>query len=271
MTVCIHCCGYAKWPRVWRWDCYRSGKTAWNDHDLWCIHQGGGVLHCSEGQFQLQVGDVFLFHPDDHYIADADPANPGRLFYIHFDWVDACGLPRYQVLTPRLHRRMDDFALFSSLLWRVVRAFNQQRDQRIAALWLQVALNEIEGQDAMSAATGQSDTAGHLRASIERIARDPGQYANAAAIAAECHCSSRHLTRLFRDLMGRTPQDYLLEQRLARAGELLRATDLPIKAIADQVGFRDVSYFVRRFRLAHGQTPGTYRRKGASFPAKTAG
>jgi hypothetical protein len=123
-----------KWTRIWRWDAYRSGRIAWNDYDLWCIHQGGGVLHCSAGQFQLQVGDVFLFHPDDHYLADADPANPGWLFYIHFDWVDACGQPRYQVQPPRLHRRMDDFALFSSLLWRVLLAFNQQDDASVAAL-----------------------------------------------------------------------------------------------------------------------------------------
>jgi len=43
---------------------------------------------------------------------------------------------------------------------------------------------------------------------------------------------------LFREQLGRTPQDYLLEQRLARAEELLRTTALSVKAISDQVGFR---------------------------------
>jgi transcriptional regulator GlxA family with amidase domain len=49
--------------------------------------------------------------------------------------------------------------------------------------------------------------------------------------------------------------------RLQAARALLEAGDLPVQAIAIQVGYRDVSSFSRLFRQTVGIGPGSYRRR----------
>ena len=59
---------------------------------------------------------------------------------------------------------------------------------------------------------------------------------------------------------GRGPIDFLKELRLRRAAELLRTTDLPVKAVAPKVGYASRSYFSRAFKARYGIDPAGYRR-----------
>ncbi len=72
--------------------------------------------------------------------------------------------------------------------------------------------------------------------------------------------SSRHLRRLFHQTIGMSPKQWLLERRLQRAATLLTQTDLPVKTIAAECGFNDLSHFNRAFRQRFGQSPTQYRR-----------
>ena len=47
--------------------------------------------------------------------------------------------------------------------------------------------------------------------------------------------------------------------RLERAKQLLHTTDLPVSAIAEQVGFSDYNYFLRVFKKTYGVSSGTVR------------
>lgn len=73
-------------------------------------------------------------------------------------------------------------------------------------------------------------------------------------------CSSRTLTRRFRDATGKTPSGWLQDQRVAVARELLRATNLSVGEICFRVGLQDVSYFTSLFQKHTGLTPGRYRK-----------
>jgi AraC-like DNA-binding protein len=55
-------------------------------------------------------------------------------------------------------------------------------------------------------------------------------------------------------------QAWIAERRLAEARRLLAQTDEPVEAVGRRSGFRDASYFSRRFRRAHGVTPAAWRR-----------
>jgi AraC family transcriptional regulator, transcriptional activator of pobA len=61
---------------------------------------------------------------------------------------------------------------------------------------------------------------------------------------------------------GRTVQQWITERRMREARRLLADTDLTVTEIAPRVGYREAGYFVRRFRTAHGVTPGAWRRAG---------
>lgn len=68
------------------------------------------------------------------------------------------------------------------------------------------------------------------------------------------------LRRRFRAATGTTPHTYLLQSRAASARRLLAETDLPIKSIAQRLGYRDVYFFSRQFRQFTGVPPAVYRR-----------
>jgi AraC-like DNA-binding protein len=68
------------------------------------------------------------------------------------------------------------------------------------------------------------------------------------------------LRRRFREAVGIPFHEYVLRQRIAKARTLLGDTELPIKAVAEQLGYQDVYFFTRQFRLRTGVTPAVYRR-----------
>jgi transcriptional regulator GlxA family with amidase domain len=67
--------------------------------------------------------------------------------------------------------------------------------------------------------------------------------------------SRRHFARLFRELFGTSPMDYVLAARLERSVRMLRETARPVSAVAYACGFNDSNYFSRAFRARYGIAP----------------
>ena len=71
--------------------------------------------------------------------------------------------------------------------------------------------------------------------------------------------SAFHFLRLFSDVLGVTPHQYLVRSRLRHAARRLADDDGTITDIAYDVGFADLSNFVRTFRRAAGVPPLKFR------------
>ena len=69
------------------------------------------------------------------------------------------------------------------------------------------------------------------------------------------------LDRHFQKAIGRSVHDELERVRLETAKHLLATTDLPIKSVAHQSGFRSVNYLGFVLRRDSGISPGRYRRQ----------
>jgi AraC family transcriptional regulator len=70
-----------------------------------------------------------------------------------------------------------------------------------------------------------------------------------------------HYLRVFGAVLGVTPHQYLVRCRLRQAAQLLaEAEDRAITEIALDVGFADLSNFVRSFHRAAGVSPRAFRR-----------
>jgi AraC-like DNA-binding protein len=85
-------------------------------------------------------------------------------------------------------------------------------------------------------------------------------------LAREVGLSTAHLAEIFSREVGVPPFRYLVERRVQRAAELLRGTDLPITAIALELGFASSSHFSRVFKSLAHVTPRDFRQT-----ARTAG
>ncbi|MDJ0676564.1 MAG: AraC family transcriptional regulator [Calothrix sp. MO_167.B42] len=71
--------------------------------------------------------------------------------------------------------------------------------------------------------------------------------------------SQFHFCRLFKQSLHLSPYQYLLQQRVERAKQLLKQTDQSIIDIAFDCGFNSHSHLSRRFRQLTGMTPKAYR------------
>jgi len=85
--------------------------------------------------------------------------------------------------------------------------------------------------------------------------------------AREFGLSPFHFLRLFARVLGVTPHQYLIRSRLRRAARLLADDTRPITEVALDVGFGDLSNFVRTFHRAAGISPRTFRRAARRDPS----
>jgi AraC-like DNA-binding protein len=80
------------------------------------------------------------------------------------------------------------------------------------------------------------------------------------SVAQECGLSPSHFARAFAISVGQPPHQWLLEQRVDRARQLLGDSTLPLSEIAIRCGFADQSHFTRVFSAKTGLAPGRWRR-----------
>jgi len=79
--------------------------------------------------------------------------------------------------------------------------------------------------------------------------------------AAAAGMSRSRFAERFRQVCGRAPMAFLRELRMARAAHLLAGGRIPVKRIAQDVGFESRSAFSRAFAGAWGQSPRAFRRE----------
>jgi AraC-like DNA-binding protein len=78
--------------------------------------------------------------------------------------------------------------------------------------------------------------------------------------AGEAGLSPFHFLRLFSNVLGVSPHQYLVRSRLRHAARLLADDDRPVTDVAYDVGFGDLSNFVRTFHRAAGVSPLRFRK-----------
>lgn len=82
-----------------------------------------------------------------------------------------------------------------------------------------------------------------------------------SALSREFHYSQSQISRMFREYTGSSFSDTLRSQRLVRAGELLKSSNLTVEQVAEAVGYMSASEFYRAFRKKYDTTPAAYRGK----------
>jgi AraC-like DNA-binding protein len=233
-------------------------------HDRYSIsyvRQGSFAVRSRGRTFDLVAGSLFIGHPGDEYICTHD----------HHVCGDEC-------LSVQFEPELAETISANAELWRGV---------GIPPLAETVVLGEL----IQSAARGESDVgldeaalafatrfanvvSGKMRqpvcprAAERRRAVDAASWIEAhsaeeidlARVAKRSGLSTFHFLRLFANVLGVTPHQYLVRARLKHAARLLADEERAITDIALDVGFADLSNFVRSFRRAAGVSPREFRK-----------
>jgi AraC-like DNA-binding protein/mannose-6-phosphate isomerase-like protein (cupin superfamily) len=107
----------------------------------------------------------------------------------------------------------------------------------------------------------EHDTAADARLARVRsfVFQAVGQELTVRKLAGIACMSERHFAREFQRRMQQTPMAYVRKIRLEKASNLIAQSDIPLRDIAREVGFRDEFEFSRVFRREMGYAPGAHR------------
>lgn len=245
-------------PPSWHFPALQS--SFWR---FYCNNQNGAWIEHNQQRFALEQGRLY-FIPAGVRFSTNLRQSVGHL-YVHFD---VLGLP-YQI-------QQENFAapvclpsgstielavekLQTELRGQEIDLFLQFRTKAIlydALLLCLQSLSPAQIQRSLSL----SEAAEPIIPALRYIEENLDTTLSNSELASHCHMNTDYFIRRFRLSMGRTPGQYIQEQRVKGAEQQLLMTRLSIEQIAANNGFGNRFYFTRIFTRHTGVSPAAYRK-----------
>jgi AraC family transcriptional regulator len=102
-------------------------------------------------------------------------------------------------------------------------------------------------------------TASHYKRVLDLVADNFGTDITIDDMARVAGLSSAHFSRLFKEVIGDTPYQFVMDYRIEQAKRMLRDKAMLMVDIALGCGFADQAHFSRIFKKLTGQTPKAFR------------
>lgn len=99
-----------------------------------------------------------------------------------------------------------------------------------------------------------------LKSSLRYIRKNYYRTVTLEELAAEANMSPKYFCRFFKDMVNRSPIDYLNHYRIERACGMLISGEQSVTEIALDCGFNDLSYFIKTFKRYKGVSPKQYQK-----------
>ena len=286
---------HSPWTRHFAWDrCFRKPNrieaNLVHDHPDYPTHDhefvelamivGGTCVHLSAlGEQKVSAGDVFLFRPGAWheyknveqlclYNCCFDPA----LLGLELGWMMnypllgrllwSVPLSPPQHGTVALHLDKPEIArtrkILDELCALTQHELGSQFGEHLGLLvqFLSIVSNHLPAPtlDAPRAKIHPGVTA-----AIKQMDDNPSEPWTLPLLAEKVGLRPDYLCRLFGEIVGISPINYLNRRRLELATGLLRHTPLPVGDVGAAVGWTDANYFARRFNEKFGVSPSQYR------------
>lgn len=245
------------------------GPFVRNHYLLHYIVSGRGMLysHASNGdihEYSLEANQAFLICPGQINLYTADENDPWKYVWIEFDGMRAedcllqAGLdqdhPIYNPRTVEEGERLRDQMLYFSE--------NAARSPLHLVGRLSLFLDElIEFSDQRQEVGEKSKRDFYINEAVVYIQQNYHRELTVDEVVGFCKLNRNYFSRKFKEVIGCTPQEFLIRQRLTNAAELMRLTDLPIKTIAAQCGYPNQLHFSQAFKKYYGLPPREWRKQ----------
>jgi AraC-like DNA-binding protein/quercetin dioxygenase-like cupin family protein len=242
------------------------GLNHWRSHYLVVLLIESGEIEMEQDgtHIRLREGSLVIFDGSNRYtqtskansraialrVAKASLENRGRLF------------SRRSMFVPNL--TSPDVELLRSLIEGAT-AYGENcsdHNARLVADYLTDLLGIATNAAKLPVRLVRSDVMlGKIKRFIDRNVGN--EHIDIAMVASAMGVSKRHLNRLF-EREGSSVMRYVLQQRLAKATEILTSGDVDVRIsdIAWQCGFVSAAHFSRVFRKHYGKSPTEFQRCG---------
>ena len=94
---------------------------------------------------------------------------------------------------------------------------------------------------------------------IQALNFETNPFPSVASLAASCEMSEQYFRRLFQQVYGISPLNYMTQRRIGYACDLLQSTNISVEQVCFASGYQDPAYFSRIFKKVTGLSPSSYR------------
>lgn len=211
-----------------------------------CVHSGRGTFVRDGVTHTVIAGESFVIPPHIETYYEADARDPWHYSWIGFrmdpslsEWFSA------PVLRARGMRE-----LFLSM--RECEHSENGRSAFLAArLWDLLSLLQ----------EGQEERYGHIEKALHFMRAEYMNDISVAQIAARMNLDRSYFSTLFKETLGVSPRQYLIDLRLAKAAELMRDHGESPSTVAVSVGYPDLFHFSKAFKKKYGLSPRAWQRE----------
>ena len=251
------------------------GPAIRNHYLFHLVLSGSGTLRSAgpdrvDREYRLTAGSGFLICPGQVNTYWADEKDPWKYAWVEFDGIQAkkrlelAGLdvanPVYRPKNQRLNQQVQQEICYIS----------DHKDSSALHLigHLYLLLDGlIQASSSRRELRNQSQKGFYIQEAINFIAQNYQRDITVEEIAGVCKLNRTYFGRLFKQMMGSTPQEYLTQFRLSKGVELMRSTDYPITQISQLVGYPNPLHFSKVFKKAYGVSPRTWRSEDSQVVA----
>ena len=243
------------------------GPATRNHYLFHYIISGTGTLMADNAKgetqtYSIKSGQGFLIFPGQITTYIADQNLPWEYVWIEFDGLrvkEALDLTELSVNTPVYHSHSKDLReqLMNEMLY-IVHHAKESPFHLIGHLYLFL---DYLTQSAKSKKLVQSSKMSdyYIKEAINYIEQNFQNNITIEDIAAICGINRSYFGKIFRNSIGRSPQEFLMNYRMVKATELLKLTSLSIAEIGSAVGYENQLHFSRAFKTIYGVSPREWR------------
>lgn len=237
------------------------GPYARNHYLFHYVISGKGCLHAKK-HYDVTAGHGFIIEPNQITTYFADENDPWEYAWIEFDGLrvreslQLAGLGSDQpIYTPT---NAKDGALLLNEIMYIVHNGTSRPMSIVGHAF--IFLDQLIYSSATKMQrTGKRLRDFYMKEALSFIEQNYQNDISIEDIASFCGLNRNYFGKIFRNTMGKTPQEFLLSYRMAKAAQLLKETTLSIAAISSMVSYQNPLHFSRAFKNIYGCSPRQYR------------
>ena len=239
------------------------GPATRNHYLFHYVLSGTGTLMAnnSKGEtrtYSVKSGQGFMIFPGQINTYIADEQLPWKYMWIEFDGLrvkEALGVtdlckdaPVYHSHSKELREKLADEMLY------IVNHPQESSFHLIGHLYLFLDYLLQSAKSTKLVSSGRMSDY-YIKEAINYIEQNFQNNISIEDIAAVCGINRSYFGKIFRNSIGRSPQEFLMNYRMVKATELLKLTSLSIADVGSAVGYENQLHFSRAFKNIYGVSP----------------
>lgn len=247
--------------------CHSFGPVTRNHYLFHYVLSGTGTLMADDAKgitqtYSVRSGQGFLIFPEQITTYYADQHSPWEYSWIEFDGLrvkEALSLTDFSLNRPIYHPHSKD--LQEQMVKEMNYIISHPKESSFHLLGHLYLFFDYFIQSAKSTRLTQSSKMSdyYIQEAIHYMEQNFQNDISIEEIAAVCGINRSYLGKIFRNSIGRSPQEFLMNYRMVKATELLKLTTLSIADIGTAVGYGNPLHFSRAFKNIYGVSPREWR------------